>query len=164
MTPTIPCPCGSDKSYATCCEPLHCGHAEKVATSVEALMRSRYSAFALGLSDYLIASWHPDTRPEDISLDPSTRWRRLEIIDANNDDHQGLVHFKAYYQEPSQEYSEALNGPTDQWHLLEETSKFLFEKGCWFYHSGNYQPQTLKPKRNDTCPCGSGKKFKKCCL
>lgn len=147
--PIITCPCGSGKSYSDCCELLHKG---KTADSAESLMRSRFSAFAFQLEDYLRASWHPETRPDDIQLEPSTQWKRLEIISANNDTQQGQVHFKAYYQEKN------------EWHLLEETSKFLFENGHWFYHSGNYQPKMLQPTRNDPCPCGSGKKFKKCCL
>jgi SEC-C motif-containing protein len=149
MNSKTPCPCGSNTTYLHCCEPLHKGLA---AINAETLMRSRFSAFALQLNDYLLSSWHPLTRPEQIELEAATQWVRLEIISANNDTHQGSVHFKAYYKEKS------------EWHLLEETSKFLFENGHWFYHSGNYQPQILKPNRNDECPCGSGKKFKKCCL
>ncbi len=144
-----PCPCGSNVPYNNCCEPLHQG---TPAGSAQALMRSRFSAFALQLSDYLKTSWHPETRPEQLTLEPGTLWKRLEILSASNDSKQGSVHFKAYYQE------------NKQWHLLEETSQFLFENGHWFYHSGDYQPQNLKPSRNDECPCGSGKKFKKCCL
>ncbi|NRA24911.1 MAG: SEC-C domain-containing protein, partial [Oleispira sp.] len=136
------------KRYCDCCQPLHKGQS---ACSAEALMRSRFSAFALQLNDYLLSSWHPATRPTQLDLAVDTQWKRLHIISANNDTQQGSVHFKAYYQEQ------------DTWHLLEETSKFLFENGHWFYHSGNYQPQILKPSRNDTCPCGSNKKFKKCC-
>ncbi len=143
------CPCGSNKTYSDCCSPLHKG---RTADSAEALMRSRFSAFALQVSDYLLTSWHPTTRPEQIELDAATHWKRLEIISASNDKQQGSVHFKAYYQEKN------------EWHLLEETSKFLFENGHWFYHSGNFQPQALSPSRNDSCPCGSGKKYKKCCL
>lgn len=149
MMPINKCPCGSDKAYSDCCELLHKGQA---ADSAEALMRSRFSAFALQLEDYLETSWHPDTRPNHIQLEPGTQWKRLEIISASNDSLQGYVHFKAYYQEKN------------AWHLLEETSKFLFENGHWLYHSGNYQPQTFQPTRNEPCPCGSGKKFKKCCL
>jgi SEC-C motif-containing protein len=135
--------------YADCCEPLHKG---QTAVSAEALMRSRFSAFALQLNDYLLSSWHSSTRPDQLELETSTHWKRLEIISASNNTQQGSVHFKAYYQEQ------------EQWHLLEETSKFVFENNHWFYHSGDYQPQILKPNRNDKCPCGSGKKFKKCCL
>ncbi len=142
------CPCGSSVSYSRCCRPLHQG---AKAASAEALMRARFSGFALQLSDYLLTSWHTGTRPEHIELESDTHWRRLEIISASNDDQFGNVHFRAYYQE------------SQRWHLLEETSKFVFENGHWFYHSGNYTPQALKPNRNDQCPCGSGKKFKKCC-
>ena len=154
-----PCPCGSHEFYNHCCEPLHQG---APAASAEALMRSRFSAFALQLSDYLNASWHPDTRPEQLVLEQGTEWKRLEILSASNDAEQGTVHFKAYYLE--QKHLEQKQSEQKQWHLLEETSKFLFEDGHWFYHSGDYQPQELKPSRNDECPCGSGKKFKKCCL
>lgn len=149
MSNTVFCPCGSGNPYRHCCEPLHHGEA---AQSAEALMRSRYSAFVLLLNDYLLNSWHPLTRPNHIELDNQTQWKRLEIIESNNNSKEGLVHFKAYYQEQ------------DQWLLLEETSKFLFENNHWFYHSGDYQPQSLNPNRNDSCPCGSGKKFKKCCI
>ena len=144
-----PCVCGSNQLYSHCCEPLHLG---SPAVCAEALMRSRFSAFALQLSDYLKASWHPDTRPEHLDLGEGTEWKRLEILCASNDAEQGSVHFKAYYQEQK------------QWYLLEETSKFLFKNGHWFYHSGDYLPQELKPSRNDECPCGSGQKYKKCCL
>lgn len=143
------CPCGSEKTYSDCCLPIHNGLA---ASTAEALMRSRFSAFALNLSDYLLTSWHPDTRPDQLELNASTLWKRLEILSAKNDNEQGEVHFKATYHE--------LNG----WHLLEETSQFYFQNDHWFYHSGNYQPLTLNPSRNDNCPCGSGKKYKKCCL
>jgi SEC-C motif-containing protein len=143
------CPCGSEKQYVDCCQPLHQGHS---ANSAEALMRSRFSAFALKLEPYLLASWHPDKRPKQLELDANTAWKRLEILAASNDDRQGEVHFKATYYEH------------DSWHLLEETSQFYFENNHWFYHSGNYQPQALNPNRNDSCPCGSGKKYKKCCL
>lgn len=154
MMSFIKCPCGSEKDYSDCCELLHKG---QTADSAEALMRSRFSAFALQLSDYLKTSWHPDTRPERLTLEQETEWKRLEILSASNDTQQGTVHFKAYYLERA-------SLEKKQWHLLEETSKFLFENGHWLYHSGNYQPQELKPSRNDECPCGSGKKFKKCCM
>jgi len=148
---TCPCRIHSDQpdvSYEQCCKPLHQG--EKAA-SAEALMRSRYSAFALGLEQYLLTSWHPDTRPQSLSFDDSADWKRLEIIRAEDNGESGEVHFKAWFKEE------------DQWQLLEETSLFFNIDGHWYYHSGDYRPQTLKPGRNDSCPCGSGKKFKKCC-
>ncbi|WP_459741119.1 YchJ family protein, partial [Pseudomonas aeruginosa] len=73
----MPCPCGSGAEYAGCCEPPHLGRA---APTAEALMRSRFSAFALGLAPYLLATWHPSTRPESLDLDDVT-WRRLQIVE-----------------------------------------------------------------------------------
>jgi len=58
------CPCDSGKTYADCCGPWHAGLVQGVhAPTPEALMRSRYSAYGLGLIDYLLATWHPSTRP-----------------------------------------------------------------------------------------------------
>lgn len=147
------CPCRkhserTDLSYQHCCQPLHQG---QQAPSAEALMRSRYTAFALQLEQYLLSSWHPDTRPSSLTLDQKTEWKRLEIISAENNHDSGEVHFKAWFKEDQ------------QWQLLEETSLFFNIDGHWYYHSGDYQPSTLKPARNDHCPCGSGIKFKKCC-
>ncbi len=149
ISSSSPCPCGSALAYQECCQRLHLG---QPAPSAEALMRSRYSAFALQLNDYLISSWHPETRPQQLELEATTVWQRLEIVAAHNDQHSGEVHFKATYCE---------NG---QWWVLQEKSQFRYQDNHWFYHSGDYQPHRLDPKRNDPCPCGSAKKYKKCCL
>jgi SEC-C motif-containing protein len=73
------CPCGSGQDYAQCCGPLHEG---APAASAEALMRSRYSAYALRLLPYLLQSWDASTRPalSDADLDPATRWLGLRIV------------------------------------------------------------------------------------
>ena len=73
-----PCPCESGQDYAACCAPLHGGAA---AATPEALMRSRSSAFTLALEPYLLATWHPDTRPAtlDLAADGRTRWLGLSI-------------------------------------------------------------------------------------
>jgi len=73
------CPCGSGRDYAQCCGPLHAG---VPAASAEALMRSRYSAYALRLLPYLRESWDPSTRPalSEADLDPATRWLGLRIV------------------------------------------------------------------------------------
>lgn len=74
------CPCGRERPYAACCEPLHQG---QPAADAEALMRSRYSAYVLGNADYVRASWHPDTRPEQLQLDEPagqrTQWLGLTV-------------------------------------------------------------------------------------
>ena len=74
------CPCGLERAYAQCCEPLHLG---QPAADAEALMRSRYSAYVLGNAAYVSASWHPDTRPAALSLEEPagqrTQWLGLSV-------------------------------------------------------------------------------------
>ncbi|BDZ46868.1 hypothetical protein GCM10025866_27770 [Naasia aerilata] len=78
MRPNDPCPCGSRLPYIECCGPVHAG---APAGTALALMRSRYSAFALGLGEHLLRTWHPDTRPDGVELDDDILWRRLQIVD-----------------------------------------------------------------------------------
>lgn len=115
-------------------------------------MRSRYSAFVLRLADYLQASWHPDTRPENLVLDDNPAWASLQILNSQINSDRGSVHFRAIHRLD--------NG----WGYLEEHSDFIQVDGQWHYHSGTPHEGTLKPGRNEPCPCGSGKKFKACCL
>ena len=79
-SPTSPCPCGRGPNSPLCCGRYHRGDA---APDAEALMRSRYSAFVVGDADYLLASWHPRTRPEALSLDEPagqrTQWLGLSV-------------------------------------------------------------------------------------
>lgn len=125
MTESGACPCGSGEPYPGCCGPAHAGVPVPTA---EALMRSRYSAFALGLGDYLLASWHPSTRPADLDPDPDVSWRRLQIVEAvagGPDDAEGEVEFRASYRSPA--------GAG----LLHERSRFVREDGCWTYLTGD---------------------------
>ncbi|MDR9440574.1 MAG: YchJ family protein [Halomonas sp.] len=142
------CPCGSGLTYHACCAPCHGG---EPAPTPEALMRSRYSAFILGLTDYLLASWHPDTRPTSLVPDASTRWVRLEICDSGEEGDEGFVHFRATCREGR------------RWAVLEERSRFRREAGNWVYLDGHPGVTRLKLGRNDVCPCGSGRKVKECC-
>lgn len=90
-------------------------------------MRSRYSANVLGSAPYLLASWHPSTRPRRIDLDPDVQWRRLQIVDTSfggEGDEEGLVEFRASYRSPA--------GPG----LVHERSRFLREDGRWLYADG----------------------------
>jgi SEC-C motif domain protein len=114
-------------------------------------MRSRYSAYAQNRMAYLRDTWHPATCPAELAEDTATRWRRLEIVDGGASGNEGWVHFRALWQ------------CGDQWGLLEERSRFLREQERWCYHSGEVHQVALKPGRNDPCPCGSGRKLKKCC-
>ncbi|MBY5927308.1 MULTISPECIES: YchJ family protein [unclassified Halomonas] len=145
------CPCGSGLALADCCQPLHQGG---TATSPEALMRSRYSAFSLGLDDYLRHSWHPDCCPQEMGTS-DTCWKRLEVLDSGEEGDAGWVHFRATFAD----------GPRarQRWGVLEERSRFVRYQQRWVYLDGEPSVTRLKPGRNDSCPCGSGRKFKQCC-
>lgn len=121
------CPCGSTRSYATCCEPLHAG---QPAASAEALMRSSYSAFVLNLTDYLLASWHRSTRPATLDPDepPGRRWLGLEIRRTQSGNPYASVEFVARYRS---------RGRGIRQH---ENSRFVLEQGRWFYLDGEQLP------------------------
>jgi SEC-C motif domain protein len=123
MDPDARCPCGGG-AYETCCAPLHAGQA---APTAERLMRSRFSAFALGLGDYLLASWHPSTRPAHSDRD-DIEWRRLQIVDTDAggpDDATGIVEFRASYR---------IDGTAG---VLHERSRFARDDGRWAYLDGD---------------------------
>ncbi|OII38147.1 zinc-binding protein [Curtobacterium sp. MMLR14_010] len=125
-TPASPtrCPCLSGNPYDECCGPLHAGAA---APTAERLMRSRFSAFALGLPGYLLETWHPSTRPPSLELDPEQRWTRLDILstrDGGPFESRGQVAFRAWWR-----------SDTDRG-TLEETSDFVRERGRWSYVDG----------------------------
>lgn len=106
MTENDPCPCLSGDSYDVCCGRFHGGYLSageefRWPGTAEALMRSRYSAFVRGEADYLLATWHPDTRPLSLELDPAMQWKRLDIIGAREGgpfDTAGVVVFEARYR------------------------------------------------------------------
>ena len=121
------CSCGSSQSYVQCCEPLHQGLVN--AATAEALMRSRYSAYVLRLSDYVLGTWHVSTRPQDLDLseDGATKWLGLTVIRALDGDlpNEAWVEFVAKYK---------VGGQGAQ--RLHETSRFVHGKGGWFYVDG----------------------------
>ena len=127
------CPCSVDRSYVNCCARWHDGIA---APDAESLMRSRYSAYVLGLADYLMATWHVSTRPATLDLAEKpgerTTWLGLSVknhrvIDANHAE----VEFIARYR---------VGGGRAK--RLHERSRFLSEDGCWFYVDGTIDPVT----------------------
>ena len=130
MSSSSPCPCGSALAYAGCCGRLHAEHAARgalVATTPEALMRSRYAAFVLDLRDYLLASWHTSTRPTDLEApEPGLKWLGLDVKRAAMQDaDHGTVEFVARSK---------LGGRA---HRLHEVSRFVCEHGEWFYVDGD---------------------------
>lgn len=156
------CACGSEKSYSECCEPYIKG--KKPAPTAVALMRSRYSAFAKGEMDYIYNTHHESTRGE-LDMDSvktwalDSEWLGLEIRETEKggeQDAEGKVEFKCKF---------IFNGQEQTHH---ELSTFVKEKGQWYFVDGALRNNTVRrntPKvgRNDPCPCGSGKKAKKCC-
>ncbi len=121
------CPCGSKADYEECCARYISG--EAVAPSAEALMRSRYSAFAVGDTDYLLATWHSETRPSRVRLDPEQKWIGLSIkaVDAGQQaDREGRVEFVARFK------------VAGKGHRLHERSRFEKVDGKWFYLDGEH--------------------------
>lgn len=118
-----PCPCGSGQPYAACCGRWHAG---EPAPTAEALMRSRYSAYVLGLADYLLATWHVATRPAALD-DAPARWLGLEV---NRHETTGadsaVVEFVARYRDGG------------RGHRLHETSRFVREGDRWYYVDGEF--------------------------
>lgn len=156
------CACGTEKNYSECCEPYILG--KKAAPTAVALMRSRYTAFAEGEMDYIYKTHHESTRKE-LDMDgvkswaTNSKWLGLEIKDSENgqeSDSVGKVEFKCKFE---------FNGNLQIHH---ELSTFKKEGKEWFFVDGvmknnTFQRSTPKVGRNDPCPCGSGKKAKKCC-
>jgi SEC-C motif-containing protein len=127
MKPQDPCPCGLTATYATCCGRWHAGPQHLLAPSAEALMRSRYTAYTMGLDAYLLATWHPRTRPAALEAQPpGLRWLGLEVRGARAlDDTHAEVDFVARSK---------LAGRA---HRLHETSRFERVEGCWLYVDGD---------------------------
>jgi SEC-C motif domain protein len=126
------CPCGRrDTSglalaYARCCGRYLPAYDSAPAPDAEALMRSRYSAFVLEQPDYLLATWHPSTRPRELTLEPGVKWLGLEVkeykvIDADHAE----VEFVARQRDPGGRATR-----------LHERSRFVREGGRWYYVDG----------------------------
>jgi len=157
------CPCCSGQEFSECCEPIIAG--KKKAPTAEALMRSRYSAYATGRLAHLKATLLPKKQDEFDEAAASNwsddaEWMGLEILsteDGGADDEKGTVEFVANYE------------LKDKVEAHREIGQFSKVDGSWYYVDGKivgqepYKRPHPKIGRNDPCHCGSGKKFKKCC-
>jgi SEC-C motif domain protein len=154
------CPCGSGVNFADCCGAIISGTRE--SQKAEELMRARYSAFVMGAIDFIVASTHSRTRKE-IDLEfvrewsETSTWHGLEILEIKDvNENKAFVSFEARFTQKGE----------DQTHR--EKSLFEREDGQWRFVTGDelknptVRYETPKPGRNDPCPCGSGKKYKKC--
>lgn len=154
-----PCPCGTGLAYVECCGPVLDG--ALLPLTAEALMRSRYTAFARQDVPYILRSWHRSTRLASFDLDDQKDfvWHGLEVLETEAGgagDQAGVVEFIANFSGHGQE------------HHLHERAEFVCEDGRWLYVDGKVNPGRVpatseKIGRNEPCPCGSGKKYKKCC-
>ncbi len=159
---TMTCPCGKGETLETCCGPYLAGTA--APETAEALMRARYTAYATGNVDYVVESHDPDRRSDvdrkNTELwSKSSEWMGLEILSTEKGqpgDDTGIVEFIARYK---------VKGTK-----IEHRERALFRKhgSRWVFVDGieikgppvvNTEPRV---GRNDPCPCGSGKKYKKC--
>lgn len=155
------CPCGSENDYAACCEPIITG--KNTAETAEQMMRARYSAHVKVDVDFIYESTHPDHREgydhkgtKDWA--EKAEWLGLEIVGTTAggaDDDEGEVEFIARFLDK------------DGTRTHHERGQFKRKKEQWLFTEGNMvksQPVSVtKIGRNDPCPCGSGKKYKKCC-
>ena len=124
MNGMTPCPCGSGTAYGACCGPLHDG---APAATAEALMRSRYTAYALGRTDHVFRTWHPRNRPDEVAPDPGVTWTGLEVLATEAggpDDASGVVEFRARFR--------TAGAPQ----VLHERSRFERRGGGWVYVDG----------------------------
>ena len=163
MENTEPCPCKSGKTFGECCGPLIAGTA--TAETAESLMRARYSSYVTGDVEFLKTSATKACQAEfdensSRAWSRAAEWHGLEIIKTEAGgvgDDSGVVEFRALY---------TANGEFCDHH---EVAQVVREDGGWKFSDGELVGETPivrdQPKvgRNDLCPCGSGKKYKKCC-
>jgi SEC-C motif-containing protein len=154
------CPCGTGAPFADCCEPIIKGTRE--SETAEQLMRARYSAFATQAIDFIVASTHSRTRKQiDLAFirewSETSTWRGLEVIETKQvNENKAFVSFEAQFKQ----------GGEDRHHR--EKALFEREDGHWRFLTGDelknptVRYETPPPGRNEPCPCGSGKKYKKC--
>ncbi len=156
------CPCGSGKPYSECCEPIIKGHS--LAPTPEALMRSRYTAYAKHEVQWLKESLDPSqqTDYDEKSVEDwskRSQWLGIQILQTKTEEEKniGWVEFVCKYKQ----------GTVAREH--HELSEFHKVKGAWLFYDGRaVKPSTIHKTtpdvgRNDPCPCGSGLKYKKCC-
>ena len=160
----IACPCTSGKMFSECCEPYISG--ASIPETAEQMMRARYTAHTRIEMDFIVDTHHPDTSGE-INVEGTRQWAEqsdwigmdiLNTVKGGTEDRTGKVEFIAHYRDR--------NGIRQQHH---EISLFDKVSGEWRFRDAELpevsqvKRSTPKVGRNDPCPCGSAKKYKKCC-
>lgn len=158
------CPCGTGKPLSECCVPFING--DEKASHAELLMRARYTAHTLGNMDFILATHHPSTRT-DIDQAATARWAResewlgltiLEVEGGGPEDDKARIEFKARYRDGARRR-----------HVHHERGVFERYHNQWYFKDAEvpevdqFRRDNPKQGRNETCACGSGLKYKKCC-
>ncbi len=149
------CFCGSHRSFENCCNRFISGQVKP--QTPEELMRSRYSAYTIGDLEFIAETMkepasHGFNKESAEQQSKQMHWLALEIKNTKTEGNKGIVEFIAHYSADNKKYS------------LHEVSEFSREDNTWYYVNGKIIPEpALKISRNETCPCGSAKKYKKCC-
>jgi SEC-C motif-containing protein len=153
------CVCGLGESLQQCCERYLSG--KEQPPTAEALMRARYAAFATGQIDYIVDTHHPSNRHtvDRKGVEAWSReseWLGLTIVATEKggpQDSHGVVEFSARYREAGAVRNHC------------ERSRFEKHEGRWYFVDGEAAPAVRNGEvgRNQPCPCGSGKKYKRCC-
>lgn len=169
------CPCQSEVTYANCCEPYIQG--KKNAPTAEKLMRSRYAAYTLAEIHYIKKTLAKEAQKEfdfesSLKWAKDSKWHGLQILNVKNgleNDKNGTVEFICKYEQDGQvlehhEVSKFKKNSDGQWVFVDGDSHTHKEGEGHHHHKVETQVRE-EPKigRNDACPCGSGKKYKKCC-
>ena len=169
------CPCGSGRQYSDCCEQFISGKA--MAPTAEALMRSRYSAYVEHEIDYIINTCVHRGK-DDIDYKSTrdwseqSKWLGLKIISVEKggvNDTEGTVEFEATYERDGLKDVHHERAKFKKANAVGDAGGKGTEGSQWLYDEGHITPITVvrsgpKTGRNDPCPCGSGKKYKHCCL
>ena len=155
-----PCPCGSGKNFGNCCAPLIAG--SQSAATAELLMRARFTAHVIRDYRFLHDTHRPTAGKPYVAEEgePVMQWTKLVVhgYETTSDADKSFVDFSAYGIDDGVEK------------VLQEKAEFLRINGTWLYNRearlgpAPYKAAAPKPGRNEPCPCGSGKKFKHCCL
>lgn len=157
-TTQLRCPCDTKQNYDVCCGRFISGNA--LPATPEELMRSRYTAYTKADFGYITRTMKPPASNHFHAMEAEkwvkeVTWAGLKVISARRENNKGFVEFIAYFS--------SNNMPK----TLHEVSEFHFENGQWYYVDGRLPaPKTLpkRPGRNDLCYCGSGVKYKNCCI
>jgi SEC-C motif-containing protein len=154
------CPCGSGQRFGDCCEAVLAG--KRLPATAEELMRARFTAHVVHDFAFLHRTYRPTSRLPFVEEKgtPATQWTRLVVHHHDLGATPDLAHvdFSAYGTEEGREL------------VLHEKAEFARQDGAWIYTRSvregpaPFKAAAPKPGRNEPCPCGSGKKYKQCCL